>query len=514
MSEAELLFAPNPAFAQLQSFNSIFEPLAKVTSTKYARSTKVMITAGPSCQPHLQELIDAGVDAIRFNMAYDLDQHNAFLAALRECRGSEHVCLIADIMGRGARTGRLKPTETGCIKLRKGQKFTLWSDMTRLGDETGVGYSIPELSRLARVGDKVYLANGAVALEVESVSMHEIVCQVLLDGELEDNKGLQIRGLKLPGGPLTDKDRREVEWAAANKIDYVALSFAHDVEDIMLLKKAIGGRGPRVIAKIETRSALSQVQSMIEAADAIQISRGDLSVAVQAKDLTSVQKDIIRRCNLAGKPVVLASQLLTTMVVNPRPTRAECTDAMNAVFDGIDCVMLTTETAKGAYAVEAAKTLIRLTKQADGFLTLYGQRSDTKGNSASGTGLISSDSKLTVEEAVAAASVNFATDLKMPAILTLTETGRTALYVAKYRPPCPVFCCTPLAATVRRLGIVRGCHAVQLPPDVPESANMMVVVDACKDVGAVQPGETVVVTLGSNYRTTGSTDMMHVITIE
>eukprot|EP00762_Andalucia_godoyi_P005866 ANDGO_06998.mRNA.1 Pyruvate kinase len=499
------LFAPDPSFQNLTSFKALFGPLEEATAKKFARSTKIMITAGPSCVDCLQELIDRGLNAIRFNMAYELSEHQRFLDALRKCRGYENVCLVADLMGRGIRTGKMKNPS---VKLHKGQKFTLWQDQSRIGDECGVSFSFPELPRLARVGDKIFLANGAVALDVERVSRSEIECQVMLDGDLEENKGIQIRNVRLPGSAVSAKDKTEIEWVIKNKFDYVALSFINDVDDVLEIKSYINNRGPRVIAKIETKSALQNVSHLIGAADAIQISRGDLAVAVQARDLTSVQKDIIRRCNLAGTPVVLASQLLTTMVANPRPTRAECTDSMNAAFDGVDCLLMTNETAKGTYPVDAFKTMDRLLKQADAFLSTYGHQRPEFGVQLKHNARMDG---FTVEEAVAAASVNFARDLKMPGIITLTESGRSALYVAKYRPPCPVFCCTPIYSTARRLGIVKGCHTILLPESLPEEYALKTVVNLCRNVGAVHPGETVVVTLGSQYRQSGGTDCMSVV---
>lgn len=503
---ARAVFGPDPAFWNISSFASIFDPLKTATAKPFARSTKIMITAGPSSLDRLQELIDLGVDCIRFNMCYSLEEHQKFLDTLRSCKGNERVCLVADLQGRGIRTGRLENDQP--IRLKKGDKFSLWTDWSRIGNQDGVAISNPEIMEMARVGDKVYLGNGAVMLEVDSISRNEIAGSVLVDGDLENNKGVQVSGQRVPGEAVSAKDRIDIEWAVQSGFDYIALSMIQEPTDVESLRSVVADRGPRIIAKIETRYALQHADNLIAAADVVQISRGDLAVNVAAKELTAIQKNLIRRCNVAGKPCVLASQILSTMCVNPRPTRAECTDAINAVFDGADCMLMTNETATGQYPIEAFKQMQTLVTQADCFRKSF----DTSHGTDPLMEVVRS-AKVTVEEAVAAAAVNFSRDLKAPAALIMTETGHTALFMTKYRPSCPIFCCTPKYVTARRMGIVKGCHPIVYDEKLGEQEALAYSLMFVKEHQAVAKGDTVVVTLGSKFRRAGATDMMHCIRV-
>lgn len=420
------------------------------------RRTKILATIGPATDrpDRLRALIDAGADAFRLNFSHGTDEdHRRLLRRAREAaqRGGRETAIVGDVQGPKIRIGELTG---GSARLSAGRIWVLDRDVEP-GNEHRVGVQIPSLDQGARPGDPILLGDGSIQLRVVRSDPSAIEARVVNGGSVPSHAGLFLPRAHLRTAAFAEKDRHDAELGLAEGIDYLALSFVRDRRDLLETRAWLNGRpgGAEVglIAKIERAEALQGIQPILEAADGIMVARGDLGIEVPLERLALEQKRLVHRANLAGKFVIVATQMLLSMVHAPRPSRAEATDVANAVLDGADAVMLSEESAVGSYPVEAVRWLDRIARATESSFDVQGLRASEAGSFG--------DSG----RAVAAAAVRLAEGVRAGAIVTPTHSGRTAQLVSRLRPACPVVALSNSPATRRKLALVAGVTSLPAP---------------------------------------------------
>ena len=413
------------------------------------KKTKIICTIGPGSesQAMLEALLEAGMDVMRLNFSHgDQLEHGARLDTLADIVRDSGRCVavMLDTRGPEIRTGRLRDHVK--LQLRAGSHLTLRSDPQFVGHDDQVGVSYPGLPAHLRPGSPVLLHDGEIALRVAEVQEEAVVCEVLNDGVLGEEKGVNLPGAVLDLPFLTERDRSDVLFGIARGVDYIAASFTRSASDISELRAFLqehDGGEVRIIAKIENQQGLDNFEEILQVSDAVMVARGDLGVEIPAHEVIFAQKRIIRRCNEAGKPVITATQMLTSMSRSPRPTRAETGDVANAILDGTDAVMLSGESAKGRFPREAVATMAAICERTDAELQLPPDLRADRGASP-------------VTTAVCMAAAEAALSLAAPVIVVATEHGSSALAVRRFFPRAQILALTPLPATARRLCLVRG----------------------------------------------------------
>lgn len=475
-------------------------------STPPFRKTKIIATIGPASDTAetLRLMVEAGMNVARLNLSHGtFDEHAERVQRIRRAASGagRQVAVMIDTRGSEIRTGRLR---NNYADLRRGAEFTLRTD-GEPGDENGVSVSYRKLPQEVAVGDVILLDDGAVELEVRSTTDREIQCRVVHSGILGNTKGVNLPGTRLSMTAVGPENRadfvREIEFAADNDCDYIAASFIQSGEDIALMRELLEERGIDIpiIAKIENRAGVNNLDEIIEAADGVMVARGDLGVELPFGEVPGTQKRIIRKTVMAGRPVITATQMLASMERNPKPTRAEASDVANAILDGSSAIMLSGETAAGKYPVEAVSVLHSLAMTTEACLAEYGYLQKIPFHSAN-----------VVTESISGAVRTIAADLKAPAIVCLTESGFTARLISKHRPECPIVAITAAEPVVRRLSMNWGVQAVLYtgPPD--DESKIRFARECVQQMGFAQPGDTIVVTAGQSQRS-GGTDMIRVI---
>jgi pyruvate kinase len=420
--------------------------------------TKIVCTIGPATasEERLRGLLQAGVDVIRLNFSHGT--HADHQHVIERVRRLAHqlelpVAILQDLAGPKVRIGTFT---NGTVTLNPGAPFTL-TTRAIAGTTEVVSVSYPQLPQEVKPGDTLLLADGTVALVVERVSTEDIVCRVTVGGTLSAHKGVNCPSGLFSLPILSEKDLRDVQFGIEHGVDYMGLSFVRTAEDVRIAKTEIANRGAAipVIAKIETQAALAHIDAILEVADGIMVARGDLGIETPLPRIPLVQKQLIAKANRLAKPVITATQMLWSMVENPRPSRAEATDVANAVIDGTDALMLSEETAIGCYPVEAVQTMTAIATETE--------HADFRVNGGSRD---QSAMPQTEAEAVAHAACQIATAMALEAIITVTLEGTTARLVAKYRPAQPVLAVTSHEDTYRRLALVRGVTPLLLPTEI------------------------------------------------
>ena len=468
--------------------------------------TKIICTIGPASRDPqtLTRLIEAGMNVCRLNFSHGTqDEHAALIADIREVsrRLCAPVAILQDLAGPKIRTGKIS---AGTVTLKAGQEFTLTGREVP-GDDREVGLTYADLPRNLRPGDRLLLADGAMELEVLTLTDTDVRCRVITGGELSSNKGINLPGRSINAPILSDKDRSDLEFGLARDVDFVALSFVRTAHDITSVKKLItaAGKDTPLIAKIEKFEALDNIDQIIDVADGIMIARGDLGVEIPLESVPRVQKMLIAKTNAAAKPVITATQMLKSMVESPRPTRAEVTDVANAIFDGTDAIMLSEETAVGRYPVEAVKVMTRIACDIEGEFDYE-----------TWTHKFDGDAKLSFEAAVAHTAVEMAEDIGAAAIITCTKSGSTTRLVARYRPRQTLLAMTPERSTELRMALVFGAVTVNIGGiDSAEELERMAIAAALQG-GYVKPGQPVVITAGLPFHVVGTTNLIKVATAE
>lgn len=470
--------------------------------------TKIICTIGPASQDVavLKKMIEAGMDVARLNFSHgDHDGHRKVLESVRSAaKGSgEAITILQDLGGPKIRTGSV----TGhAVELREGQKFVFTVEDI-VGDSQRVSTTYKELPRDVQKGSTILVDDGKIKMVVTGTTGTEVHCEVVNGGTLMDKKGMNLPGVRVSASSLTDKDKEDLKFGLEQEVDYVALSFVRKPEDISELRSLIirqGRKGIKVpiVAKIEKREAVDAIDGIVGQADVIMVARGDLGVELRPEEVPLIQKMIVRKCNEAGKPVIIATQMLESMIENPRPTRAEASDVANAVLDGADAVMLSAETSVGAYAIESVHTMDRIIRHAETFAK------DRLGEGLEG---IRHDDMF---DALARAAAVLAKQLGARAIVPVTHSGATAMHISKYRPAAPIIAVTGRDRILRRLNLVWGVRGIIVPElDVDSDTAFERIEEELVRKGYVQRGDYVVFTAGIPLMSKGTTNTIKVVRV-
>jgi len=467
--------------------------------------TKIVCTLGPasSSVDMLSALIRSGMDVVRMNFSHGThDEHLRALTNVREAvrETGTQVALLQDLQGPKIRIGELS---VPFIDLRPGGRLVITTEPV-VGGPGRVSTTYAGLTGDVKPGDEILLDDGKLRLRVTGVKGNDVVCEVLVGGPLSSHKGINLPGVAVSAPSLTDKDLRDLDFGLANDVDYVALSFVRTSDDVRLLRSAIAARGGgarvAVIAKIEKPQAIANIDEIIGEADGIMVARGDLGVELPPEDVPLLQKMIISRCNSAGKPVIIATQMLESMVSNPTPTRAEASDVANAVLDGGDAVMLSGETSVGHYPLESVRIMDRIIRKVESesprrvrvpieTRTAVANRHDALGRSA----------------------CVLAEQMHAAAIVTVTNSGQTARVLARYRPDPPIIAMTDSPKTLRMLNIVWGVRGIVVESFEQDSDRALAQVqERLLMSGLVKRGEYIVLLAGQPFFARGSTNFIKV----
>ncbi|WP_026767780.1 pyruvate kinase [Selenomonas ruminantium] len=452
------------------------------------KKTKIICTQGPSTEKPgvIDALLANGMNCARFNFSHgDHAEHLGRINMVREAakKAGKVVSLILDTKGPEMRLGEFKD---GKVMLEKGNQFTLTYDDVP-GDETHVSVNHKGLYTEVKPGDTLLLSDGLVALKVDEIKGKDIVTTIQNSGKMSTRKRVAAPGVSLGLPPISEQDAKDIIFGCEQDMDFVAASFIQRPDDVLAIRKLIEEHNGRmeIIPKIENLEGVKNFDAILEVSDGIMVARGDLGVEVPAEDVPLIQKEIIRKCNAAGKPVIVATQMLDSMERNPRPTRAEVSDVGNAILDGTDAIMLSGETASGDYPVEAVSTMNRIAQRIESSLEykeLYVER-----------GLHHLKSRT---RAIAHATVQMAYELDVPAIITPTETGYTTKVVSKYRPKAAIVAYTPSEKALRQLNLRWGVYPVlgSMWSDADEMLSNATA--AAVKEGLVQRGDMTIITSG------------------
>ncbi|NMC82364.1 MAG: pyruvate kinase [Armatimonadetes bacterium] len=469
------------------------------------RRTKIVCTLGPATRhpKEITALVDAGMNVVRLNASHgDLNEHAQTIRHVRQVAHGKNlpIAILLDLPGPKIRIGEVPEG----MYLERGRNLTLTS---RPGDiiPAAVYLPNPEVAESVSAGTDLFLDDGLIHLKVISSVDGVIETEVLVGGPLSSHKGLAVPGVSLPIDIVTPRDAEVIHFGVEQGVDWIAASFVRSADDVAAVRRHIesaGGSIP-VIAKIEKHEAVDAIDEIIEVSDGIMVARGDLGVETSIWDVPVIQKEIIRKCNCAGKPVITATQMLESMISQRRPTRAEATDVVNAILDGSDCVMLSAETAVGRYPSETVQMMDHLAQTAEAAMdyatTLTARRKDKPGN---------------VTDAISGATCEIAHDLGAAAILTATTSGSTARMVARYRPKSPILGITANPETYRRLALSWGVTPLMAPQSETVDDTLRNSFRAARHSGLVKPGDTVVLTAGFPAGQSGNTNLIRVATFK
>ena len=464
------------------------------------RKVKILATLGPASSEEamIEKLFLAGADLFRINMSHaSHDVMRTLISRIRsvEKRMGRPIGILADIQGPKLRVGKFANTK---VTLTPGQTFTLDNNQEP-GDETRVFLPHPEILESVKAGDRLLIDDGKLHLKAIKCDGKSIVTEVICGTSISDRKGVSLPDTLLAVGVLTEKDRSDIEAVlATNDVDWVALSFIQRPEDLAEVRKLARGR-VGIMSKIEKPQALERIEEIIELTDALMVARGDLGVEMPLESVPGIQKQLTRACRKAGKPVVVATQMLESMITAPVPTRAEVSDVATAVFEGADAIMLSAESASGAYPVEAVSTMASIAQKVeeDQYFTgiIHAQRSEPNPTGA---------------DAISLAARQIAETLKLNAIVCYTASGTTGLRASRERPAMPILALSPIVKTARRLSLAWGLHCV-VTEDATDLDDM--VNRACRIVvseGFGGPGDRIIITAGVPLGTPGSTNMLRI----
>lgn len=469
------------------------------------RRTKIVCTIGPASDPVLDELIAAGMDVARLNFSHGtMEEQGERIRRIRQAAEAvqRNVGILLDIQGPKIRVGPMQP---GSV-LEPGKPFRLiCGGRTIEGDSTQASVSYPHLHRVVRPGSTIFLDDGLIELKVDAVEGEVVHCSVVIGGPLSSRKGLMVPDADLDLPALTERDKEHIRYGVRMGVDMIAASFVRKAEHVRAVREVIrecGGDQP-IIAKIENRQGVEHLEEIIQECDGVMVARGDLGVHIPPEDVPLVQKHMIEMCNRHGKPVITATQMLESMVQNPRPTRAEVTDVATAIFDGTDAIMLSGETAMGKYPVQAVRVMDRIARRTERAID-YDELLNRRHSSP----------EPSISEAISHATCRAAADLKAAAILTATQSGATARMVSKFRPKTRIIALTPVPEVARRLTVVWGVE----PTIVPHTANVDEMLDVAFDVvrrrSDIQPGDRIVITAGVRTGEPGSTNLLQVYEVD
>ncbi len=467
------------------------------------KKTKIICTVGPACEDRevLRNMMLAGMNAARLNFSHGTHEEQKrkidLVKELREELGLP-ISIILDTKGPEIRTGQFAERE---VELFDGQKFTLTMDDV-LGTNKICSVSYKELIEDVKPGDQLLIDDGLIGMTVNEIKGAEIICTVDNGGIIKDYKSINVPGVKVRLPAITEKDKEDIRFGIREQVDFIAASFVRkgaDVEEMRAFLKENGAERIRIISKIENKEGVDNIMDIVTASDLIMVARGDLGVEIPAEQVPATQKKIIKLCNLEGKPVITATQMMDSMIRNPRPTRAEVADVANAIYDGTDVIMLSGETASGKYPVEAVRIMVDIAKATEESLN-YDNILKEKGRFKD-TG---------VTNAIGHATCTSAQGLRAAAILTPTATGHTSQVVSKFRPKAPILAFTTTEKVARQLSLVWGVVPVVTEPVDTEKDVFLDAIRRSQEKGFLSEGDLIVITAGAPVGVGGMTNMLRI----
>ena len=472
------------------------------------RKTKIICTLGPASNKYetVRQLALAGMNVARFNFSHGT--HASHLEVFRTVSRvrNELGLPIATLLDTKGPEIRLKDFAEGSVTLMAGDEFTLTTRPV-LGDQHQVAITYADLPKDLGAQRRILIDDGLVELKVEEVSDTDIRCRVISPGTISNHKGVNVPGAQISMPYISEADREDLLFGIRTGFDFVAASFARSKDDILRMRKLLddnGGAHVRIVAKIENAQGVEHIKEIIEVADGIMIARGDMGVEIAFEEIPVLQKRIIKAASMAGKPVITATQMLESMVHNPRPTRAEITDVANAIYDGTSATMLSGETASGAHPVEACQTMARIAERAEEDINYESRFFERSINEHS----------TTITDAISHGTCLLAFNMHAKAIVTVTKSGTTARMISRFRPDMPIVACTPDACTYRQLSLSWGVVPLTIGEERVTDVLFEQAVNASIGIGVVDSGDLVVLTAGVPIAMSGSTNLIKVLRVE
>eukprot|EP01054_Gregarina_sp_Poly1_P005254 Gregarina_sp_Poly_1__5253@NODE_2785_length_1719_cov_1360_739709_g1670_i1_p1_GENE_NODE_2785_length_1719_cov_1360_739709_g1670_i1NODE_2785_length_1719_cov_1360_739709_g1670_i1_p1_ORF_typecomplete_len516_score79_72PK/PF00224_21/1_6e146PK_C/PF02887_16/3_2e03PK_C/PF02887_16/5_9e30HpcH_HpaI/PF03328_14/1_1e03HpcH_HpaI/PF03328_14/0_00043_NODE_2785_length_1719_cov_1360_739709_g1670_i11231670 len=474
------------------------------------RRTKIVCTMGPACweADMLVKMIDAGMDVARFNFSHgDHETHGKCMANIREAmkqRPHKKIALMLDTKGPEIRTGFFKEGVKS-IELKAGQKLKIVTDYSFKGDETCIACTYEKLPQSVKEGNVILMADGSVSAVVDSVGPDYVMTTVLNNAKIGERKNMNLPGVKVDLPVCGEREIKDfLEFGIPNQMHYIAASFVQCAQDIRDIRKILGekGRYIKIIPKIENQEGIINFDEILRECDGVMIARGDMGMEIPLEKVFLAQKMMIAKCNVAGKPVIVATQMLESMINAPRPTRAEASDVANAVLDGCDCVMLSGESANGAFPINAVEMLTKTALEAESCLDI---------RKVFGAIHQAVSFPVSVPEAVCCSAVETGEDTNASLIVALTETGHTARLLAKYRPRQLILALAASDIVVSQLAFVRGVQAVKVDSFQGTDSVINKAINAGKERGLLKSGDVVVVVHGIMEEVSGHTNLMKVL---
>lgn len=477
------------------------------------KKTKIVCTMGPNTDNReiMKEMALNGMDVARFNFSHgDHAEHKHRLEILESVREELGIPIasLLDTKGPEIRTGKLKDGKK--VTLKEGDLYTLTTEEI-VGDETRGYINYAGLAEDVKPGDRILIDDGLIELHVREVNGTDIVCRIENGGELGEKKGVNVPGVRVKLPALTDKDKEDIRFGVDAGFDFVAASFVRNADAIREIREILDEKGSamQIIAKIENEEGIENIDSIIEASDGIMVARGDMGVEIPAEKVPHIQKMIIRKCNLACKVVITATQMLDSMIRNPRPTRAEVSDVANAVYEGTDAVMLSGETAMGSYPIEAVRMMSQIAEESEKYLDyMFYQRRK-----------VSAENLRNISNTVCYSSVATASDLEAPVIVAPSVSGFTTRMLSKWRPKALIAGLSPSMTAVRQMQLYWGVKPFHAKRAESTDALLFASVELLKEKGIVKEGEIVVATAGvvtraNRHEPVADTNIMRVIVVE
>lgn len=464
------------------------------------RRTKIVCTIGPSSESNerINQLLKAGMNVARLNFSHGTHaEHGKRIRTLREeaQKLGIHLGILLDTKGPEIRTGTVP--DTG-VQLNIGETFVLDTDLSTLGSEVRVGITYNELWKEVSLGTHILLDDGLIDLEVVSIENEKISTKIQNGGVLKSKKGVNVPGVPIQLPAITEKDREDIIFGLREGIDFIAASFSRKAADILAVRRLVEEEGAnvKIIAKIESREGIDNLDEILEVSDGLMVARGDLGVEIPVEEVPIHQKNMIEKCHSLGKPVIVATQMLDSMMRNPRPTRAEASDVANAILDGTDAIMLSGETAAGQYPVEAVQMMNKIALQVEKHYFDYSRTVY--------------DPHINIAEAISHASFTIARDLEAAAILTPTHSGLTARMISKYRPKSLIIAATPFVHVARQLSLTWGIYPLLIPESSGTDQLLSASVNEAISHHLIKTGDVVVITAGVPVGKVGTTNIIKV----
>lgn len=472
------------------------------------RKTKIVCTIGPATDDDkvLREMMLAGMNVARFNFSHgDYEIHKRRFEQVVRLRGELGIPVATMLDTRGPEIRLGKFVDDKPVEIFDGDTFTLTTeDIPCTAERASITFK--GLPADVSVGTRILINDGVIELKAEKITASDIVCKVISGGTLSNNKGVNVPGVELSMPYLSERDMNDLEFGSKMGYDFIAASFVRSSADINYLKKftkSLGWGTPRIIAKIENMDGVNNIDEIIEAADGIMVARGDMGVEIPFEQIPAIQKEIIEKGYLAGKQVITATQMLESMITNPRPTRAEITDVANAIYDGTSAIMLSGETAAGKHPVEAVHTMALIAETTENAINYIGRLSKRP---------ISTVKNRT--NAISHAAVTTAHDIEAKAVITVTKSGSTARNLSKFRPACMIIGCTPNETVLRQMSMSWGVYPVFMDEKENTDELFDCAVKAAESAGYISKGDVVVLTAGIPLGVAGTTNMIKVDEVE